>query len=180
MNDESIRELWQEQEGESKAMDIAELRKKAAALERRVRNRNWREYGAALLVAAACVAMLVTASPLYVKAGALLSIAGMAMVCRELYRKGSAVAVAAEAVVSRDWYRKELERQRDLLRSVWRWYLGPMIPGLLVWCVGGLWHHPERRGRILVTYLVGAVFFVAVGKMNAHAARRLDKEIHSL
>ena len=180
MNDESIRELWQAQEGESKAMEIAELRRKAAAFERRVRNRNWREYAASVLVIGACMAMLVTGAPLYVKAGAVLSMAGIAIVCGQLYRKGSAAEVSDGAVVSRDWYRQELERQRDLLRGVWRWYLGPMIPGLLVWFGGGLWAHPERWGRLVVTYGIGAVFFVAVGKMNAHAARRLDREIDSL
>ena len=161
-------------------MDIGELRKKALEFERRVRNRNWREYGAALLVAVACVWMLVAAPRWHVKAGAALSMVGIAAVCWNLYRKGSAEVLPDGAVVSRDWYRKELERQRDLLRDVWKWYLGPMVPGMVMWFGGGLLEHPERWRVTAVTFGIGVAVFVVVGRLNTQAARRLDKEINSL
>lgn len=180
MNPESIRELWQSQEGESQPMPMEELRRRAAALETRIRRRNWREYGAAIFVGACCMWMLYAPTPWHVRVGALLALAGIIAVCVNLYRKGSASPVADAAAVSRDWYRNELERQRDLLRGVWKWYLGPMIPGLAMWMAGGLWDHPERWPRVLPSCGFAAVLFVVIGKLNAHAARKLDKEIASL
>ena len=35
-----------------------------------------------------------------------------------------------------EFHRSELVRQRDLLRSVWWWYLLPFVPGMLLIPVG--------------------------------------------
>ena len=110
MNGESIRELWQSQEGGSQPMPIEELRRRAAGFETAVQRRNWREYGAAIFVGACCVWMLYAQTPWHVRAGAVLTLAGMAAVCLNLYRKGSAPLLTDAAMVSRDWYRKDLER----------------------------------------------------------------------
>ncbi|MBL8178671.1 MAG: hypothetical protein JNK48_28615 [Bryobacterales bacterium] len=180
MNPESLRQLWQSQEEQSQPMELEELRRKAAEFDARIRRRNWREYYAALFVAACCVGMLVARTPWHIRAGALLLLAGIALVCAHLYRKGSAEPLQHGATVSRDWYRKQLERQRDLLRGVWKWYLGPMTPGLAMWLAGGLWEHPERWGRSAISGGIAAAVFLAVGRLNAHAARKLDKELDSL
>jgi len=180
MNPESIRELWQSQEGTSQPMPMEELRRRATAFETRVRRRNWREYAASLFVGAYCLWMLYAPTPWHVRAGAVLSICGIIAVCVNIHRKGSASLITDAAMVSRDWYRQELERQRDLLRGVWKWYLGPMIPGLAMWFAGGLWDHPERWPRVVVSCGFATVLFVAIGKLNAHAARKLNKEIESL
>jgi hypothetical protein len=180
MNPESIRELWQAQEGESQPMPIEELRRRAAAFETSIRRRNWREYGASIFVGVCCLWMLYARTPWHVRAGAVLSLAGIAVVCLNLYRKGSAPLATDAATVSRDWYRKELERQRDLLRGVWKWYLGPLIPGLVMWFGGVLWDHPELWRRVLVSCGIATVLFAAIGRLNAHTARKLDKEIESL
>jgi hypothetical protein len=180
MNPESIRELWQSQEGRSQPMPIEELRRRAAVLESTIRRRNWREYGASIFVGACCLFMLYLPTVWHVRAGAMLSLAGIALVCFNLHRRGSAPAAIDAAAASREWYRKELERQRDLLRGVWKWYLGPMIPGLGMWLAGGLWDHPEHWPRVLVSCGVATVLFIAIGKLNAHAARKVDQEIASL
>lgn len=180
MNPESIREFWQSQEGASQPMPIEELRRRAATLETRIRRRNWREYAAALLVSVCCLWMLSVRTPWHVRAGAVLTLAGMAAVCFNLHRKGSAPLAPDAATVSRDWYRQELERQRDLLRGVWKWYLGPMVPGLAMWFAGGLWDHPEHWPRVLPLCGFAAALFIAIGKLNQYAARKIDKEIASL
>lgn len=180
MNPDSIRELWQSQEGESQRMPIEELRRRAAAFETSIRRRNWREYGASLFAGACCLWMLYAPTPWHVRAGAVLSLAGIAAVCLNIYRMGSAPPATDAAAASRDWYRKELERQRDLLRGVWKWYLGPLIPGLVMWFAGVLWDHPERWLRVLVSCGIGTALFAGIGKLNAQTARKLDKEIASL
>jgi hypothetical protein len=180
MNPESIRELWQSLEEESQPMPVEELRRRAAAFETRIRRRNWGEYGSSIFVGACCLWILYAGMPWHVRAGAVLILVGVAAVCLNLYRKGAAPPAADAATASRDWYRKELERQRDLLRGVWKWYLGPLIPGLAMWFAGGLWDHPEQWRRALVSCGFAAVLFAGIGELNARTARKLDKEIASL
>ena len=43
-----------------------------------------------------------------------------------------------------EFHRVQLERQRDLLRSVWWWYLLPFAPGVLVLEIGHALAQPER------------------------------------
>jgi len=83
-------------------------------------------------------------------------------------------------------HRRELVRQRDALRSVWRWYLAPFVPGLLVFIVGttieaGV-HAP--LWAVIATSAVSLGFvsliFAGVWALNAYAARKLDQEINSL
>lgn len=180
MTEDSIRDLWQKQEGEAVQIDIEELKRKARSFEEKIRRRNWREYAASVLVMAGCLWMLYGAKPWHVRMGAALEFAGVAYVCVYIYRKASFSPLADAALASREWYRRELQRQRDLCRGVWKWYLGPMVPGLVMWVAGGLWEHPERWGRSLVAGIIYSAAFVAVGKWNAHAARKLDKEMDSL
>jgi len=180
MNPESIRDLWQSQDAAAHPMPIEELHRRAQALESKVRHRNWREYGAAILVAAFSVFLLIARVPWHVRAGAGLTLAAIAIVCFHIYRYGSSAPRTDAATASREWYRHELERQRDLLSGVWKWYLGPMIPGLALWLTGGLWDHPERWGRVLIACTFAAALFIAIGRWNIQTARKLDKEISSL
>ncbi len=180
MNEDPIRQLWQSQQGEPIHMNLDDLRRKALSFEKQIRRRNWGEYAASALVATACIAMLVLPTPMYIRAGALLLLAGVTTVCLWIYRKGSAAPAAELASVSREWYRHELERQRDLLRGVWKWYLGPLIPGITTWFAGTIYQHPERAGRTLLSALLCLAVFIAIARLNAAGARKLDREIASL
>ena len=73
----------------------------------------------------------------------------------------------------------ELARQRDALRSVWLWYLGPLLPGLVVFMwgrQGGSAHHPVE---LLVDGLMLAVF-VAIAWLNRRSAAKLQRQIDAL
>ncbi len=180
MNPDSIRDLWQSQQPDFQPLPIEELRRRSLAWETAIRRRNIREYGAAILVAIACVVILFLSTPWHVRAGAVLTLAGLATVCFHIHRKGSAPVPSDAATPSRDWYRNELTRQRDLLSGVWKWYLGPQIPGLAMWLAGGLWDHPERWPRVLPVCAGAAAIFIVIGKLNTHTARKIDKEIATL
>ncbi len=98
-------------------------------------------------------------------------------------RRASAEEVQSAAASWRDFHRAELVRQRDALRSVWLWYLAPMLPGMLLLFAGssqvlsGGW--PALVSFGLVAAFVGAVF-VTIGVLNSKAAKRLQEEIEAL
>ncbi len=89
-----------------------------------------------------------------------------------------------------DFHRQQLERQRDLLRGVWTWYLLPFVPGLAVfpfrlfrWTMK-LPHAPAHTRVIIATFALTAaacaLVFFAIGKLNQWAARKLQREIDAL
>jgi len=161
-------------------MPIEELRRRTAAFESAIRRRNRQEYGTAAFVAAACLYMLYFSRESYIRLGSVLVLVGISLVCFNLHGKGSAPRPADAAAASRHWYRKELERQRDLLDGIWKWYLGPLIPGLAMWLAGGLWQHPERWRAPLISSAIAAALFIAIAWWNGKTARKLDREISSL
>jgi hypothetical protein len=71
------------------------------------------------------------------------------------------------------FYRRELEKQRDLLRGIWKWYLGPLIPGLALFvslghCYGSAGAPPVPG--ILRRFLRGII----LGDRPAESSRRLS------
>lgn len=86
---------------------------------------------------------------------------------REAADRNSEVALAAG-----------LRRERDLLRSVWSWYIGPMLPGLaLVW--GAM-----VAGGSVGTALIGAAISIAalawIARANRRAAAAFDDQLQAL
>ena len=184
--------LWQCQEVSQQTIGLDELRRRSRKLERTVRWRNRREYAASALVIAVFGFYVWSIPSLLARLGGLLTIAGTLFVVASLRARGTATEPAADVAPSRclSFYREELERQRALLRGVWTWYLLPLVPGLAVFLLGLLgWtlalpNAGAHRGTIVAVFalaaaLVGGVFF-AVGKLNASAARRLEREIDGL
>jgi hypothetical protein len=78
------------------------------------------------------------------------------------------------------FHRNELERQRQLLDGVWRWYLGPFVPPAVVAVAARFHDRPEALwGNVgIATGLVGV--FCGVAWLNARAAAKLAREIEHL
>src|SRR5579863_2413420 len=128
------REVWQSQHVEPIVMSIEEIRRKALGFERRIRSRNSRETVVAVAMIVVFGWFLIKFATPLERIGSGLTIAGLAYV---IYRmNGSAAPLKVPAESGREscvaFHRRELERQRDLLRGIWRWYLGPLVPGLVV------------------------------------------------
>jgi hypothetical protein len=127
---QDMRNVWQNQELEGIRMSINEIRQKAGRFQKTILRRNGREYVAALVVVLFLGFNLWRTTDLLIQTGFGLEIAGILYVVWQLHRKGSSRSVPAEMGLASclEFHRSELERQRDLLRSVWRWYLGPWFP----------------------------------------------------
>ncbi len=155
MNDEvpeEARRLWQDQPVEPVDLPVASLRRRAAALDRTVRFRDLREYLAGGILAVVWLgAALAPDSPGYMRAYALVSLAGAIVVLRHLWRHGRSKPVepVADAPTAEHvaFLRARLEAQRTLLASVWRWYIGPLVPGVIVLVAGVAISAPPPRWR---------------------------------
>jgi hypothetical protein len=174
--------LWQSQPASEHAMSIEEVREKARHLERRVVRRNRREYIAAVVVVAGYGWILWRGPSAAVRVGAGLILAATIFVCVRLRVHGSAASLPADLGVKSalDFYRGQLERQRELLHSVWRWYLLPFAPGFLVLLIGQAVAQPARLSFV-ATYAV-AVLLLGVGlhALNRRVAARIQRALDRL
>lgn len=189
---DDVKNLWQNQQAEPIQISLAELHHKAQRLEQRVRWRNLGEYAASALVIA-CFGFYIWKFPVpIVRLGCALVIAGVLFVVYQLHKKGAAQTMPAEMAFRTclDFHRQQLERQRDLLRGVWTWYLLPFVPGLAVFLLGlfrwamKLPHAPAHARVIIVTFALTAagcaIVFFAIAKLNQWAAQKLQREIDAL
>src|SRR5207244_12916710 len=107
------------------ARSMEHVQEGARRLERRVARRNRREYIAAVVVVVGYGLILWRAPFATARIGAGLIIAATIFICYRLHMYGSADSLRTDVGMksSLDFYRAQLERQRDLLHSVWRWAL---------------------------------------------------------
>jgi hypothetical protein len=100
----------------------------------------------------------------------------------EIYKNASVSAMPEHLalITCRDFHRGQLVRQRDLLRSVWLWYLLPFVPGLLLLLIGRAAADPGGAPRVALSAMVGVLVFLGIGWLNERAARGLDREIETL
>src|SRR5262249_50340642 len=176
-----VRRLWRAQPSEEVRMSAQDVRGLAEKFARTISRRNRREYAAAAFVIvffsvwAWRAASVLVALGCWLVAGAALSIA------YHLHRHGAARRAPGEQGVTSclAFHRSELVRQRDLLRSVWWWYLLPFAPGMLLVFVG---ISLERHGRWgwLAPSIVMAVSFIGIGLLNRRVARRLRRRLDDL
>lgn len=150
----------------------------AGRLQRTVSRRNRREFVAAALVAPVFLFYAWFFPHWLTKLGALLTVAGTGVLVWQLHTRASARPLPAALADSLlQFHRGELVRQRDALRSVWRWYIAPLVPGMVLFLCGrqveiGRW----QPG----VFVVAALLLVGVVLLNHLAARRLQRQIDVL
>jgi len=181
-----IRTVWKSQKVEE-SVTLDNIREKAKRVQRVIRRRNMVEYIASVFVTIVFGSYVWLLPGPVVKAGSALIIVGTFYVVWQLHRRASAEAVPEQStagVVA--YYRQVLIRQRDALRAVWRWYLAPFVPGLLVMMVGFYVDAPAAdRMRMLWVVLIVVLPFIAlvfagVWWLNARVARMLTHRIEEL
>jgi len=177
--DNDIRNVWQNQPVENIPMPLEEIRQKARQFEKRINRRNLREYIGAVFVVAAFTFYIFKFPSLTIRAGSALIIAGTLCIVVQIYKRASPVTLPVDLALtaSLEFHRRELVRQRDLLRSVWRWYIGPIVPGLVVFYAG---IKPQRGAGWVFNVLGFLVVFGLIIWVNHHAAVGLDRKIAEL
>ncbi len=174
--------VWRNQSVEVVQLSLDDVRRKAHTFENRISRRNRREYIAAAIVIAVCTGRIVLSNNLIANIGGGLLIAGILYIVYQIRKKGSAGTMPADAAFTSciAFYRSELERQRDLTRRVWSWYIGPMIPGMVVvyWGLAAAGEYTLQSLAVRGTVVILA--FVFVGILNQRAARKLQGQIDAL
>lgn len=181
-----LRSLWQTMPTAPITLSVEELRTRATAFERKVRRRNLVEY-----VATAFVVVIfgwyatfpIPATPLWPIAN-LMIIAGVLVVAWNLHRlaRASKPPPGADAASLVDFQRAEYVRQRNALKSVWLWYIGPIIPGLIVWFIAASVGMPgltPMRAAIALggAALIAMLVFSVIILLNLLGAARLQRMI---
>ena len=181
-----LRDLWATDQGEKFTMSIADLTARSDRFRSKIKRRNMTEYFAAALVVGIFGWLALNIPVLSVRIGAGLIILAAIYISWQLNKLASVDAGGSPADNLASTHRRELVRQRDALRSVWRWYLMPFVPGIVVFVLGTtieagatvpLW--AVVASSVVSLGFVGAIF-AGVWALNAYAARKLDEQIKAL
>jgi hypothetical protein len=184
MSDErELHDLWRSGTGVAAPPPTEALRPAAASFVRAVSRRILLEQVVGALMIAWFLWEAVTAERNMTRIGAVLIVAGVAFVVAQLTRRAAPgnPAVAADCAT---FLRDELVRQRDLRRSVRRWYLGPLVPGFSVFYLD-LILHAMAQGAGYGFAITGVVAFIALPVVmadwgNRRRVRELQREIDEL
>lgn len=177
-----VQSLWQGQPAPGGTMSVDELRERSRRLTRIISRRNLGEYVAGVL-AIACCGYLAWQVPLaLMRAGFALALPALIFIVYHLRRHGSARAMPVEMALTGclEFHRSELGRQRDLLRGVWKWYLLPLMPSMILIYLAPVLAHPEHAWRALGLFAGTLVFFWWIAEANRYAANRLQARIDAL
>lgn len=180
-NQESLIRLWHEDNIAPAALPLDEIKHRARHFGEQVHRRNRREYIAAAVVAVAFAIYVVILPGLLLKTGSLLLIAGVAIVVWQLSRRTSRQEPTTVTADVRTHYLARLVVEEQLLASVGRWYLAPLVPGLVVFMVG----QAEITGHLNP---LGITFYIAIPALllggiwllNYRAAAMLRRQIDRL
>jgi len=190
--DDLLRQLWTPTPDEEKpmpAIDLDAIRARADKFDRQLRHRDLREALAGLVVLGLFGWMGLDAlreGDALGAAGPALVVLGTVVMLVYLWRRGRAPMAdpATDARAFLAGYRAELEWQVKLLRDVPRWYIGPLVPGMLamVASVGlEVGHEPDQ---LIVFGLLGigvpAAIFAGVIWLNRVGARKLEERLAAL
>jgi hypothetical protein len=179
MPTDDLQHLWQCQPVAAAPIDMEEIRRKAARLHRRVRNRNIRETVACGVAVAVLTWFAISKPDLLSRVSFGLLIVGSLYVIWHFLRYGKSKVMPADLALTDavTFHSRELAHQRDLLRGVFWWYLAPFCPGWLVGAIS-VGRHSWIPAAGMVVF-VGAVMWLAC-KLNYRAADCLDRQIAEL
>jgi hypothetical protein len=182
--DEDLKDLWQSQDVPKTEIDMQALSIKATDFQKTIKRRNLLEYAAALLVVPVFVHGALYAEPTLTRIGAILIVLGVGVVVTHIHLRGHASSEAppvdgpTQRLVA--WHRAELERQRQLLLRVPVWYVGPLIPGMVLHQGGYALERSEAWPSSLFAILLASGIVVAILWANRAGARKLERQIAEL
>lgn len=181
MNDDLSKSAWKSQDLQAAVFSVDQLHSVARKLDRRSRIRNTLEYAACLLVVVCFVRFIVVFPYPLMRLGSALIIIGTLIIAWQLHVRASSQSAPRE-LAGLEYHRRQLVRQREALRTVWLWYVAPLVPGVVLFRWGVEIEldasGPFARG-MGANMAIAAVFF-AIILVNLHGARRLQRQLDRL
>jgi hypothetical protein len=186
MPNDEICNLWQNQTPRPSPLTLADLRRRSGRFRSQVAWRNFREYAVSALLVVYFSDRAWNPGSGGMRAGYLLMAAGLLYMMYQLHRRAASIGTPAEVAWTPclSHYRAELERQRDVLRAVWKWYLGPLVPGLaVILATAGVtgFRHSVLAGflALAIAGVIAAVLWW-VGDLNRRAAAGIEQQLDAL
>lgn len=148
---------WQSQPIDPPQITLTFIHHHASKLNAQLRREKQALYGTIVVGSVVTVAALLLRAPtmstamIYVTSlGLMLAIAGFIYVAMQAQRRSSRVALRPEESVaaSLNAYRTELQRRRDYYHHSWRWSIGPLLPALAMFLIGGFWFDPRPESGL--------------------------------
>ncbi|UZK66004.1 hypothetical protein [Sphingomonas sp. M1-B02] len=183
---DSISALWVQQHHDAVVPDSAAL----AAADARLRRTLWRrdaiEYAAGLLVTGIFAHTALRSDDWLIRIACVAIILGTAAVMHNLWQRRPKAIDPALGTPSLQYHREMLVAQRDSLASVWRWYLAPAVPGVMLYLVAVARASAEQMppatawGLAGIGALIVGAVFGGIHLLNRAAARRLQRSIDAL
>ncbi|AWW74738.1 hypothetical protein CD351_09915 [Erythrobacter sp. KY5] len=179
---------WNNRQDDAAFSDPVDCAARAGKFERRVRIRNIIEYAAAVFVIILFSGMAVGAimrDEFLIALSAILTVAGIIIVVVGLRRRASNLERRPEdaCVVH---LRRQYQRQYEALRDVPRWYLAPLMPGVILFyyavtakvaeVMGWLRAIEGAAGPAAITFGI----FALVALANWIGARALKKKVDEI
>ncbi len=181
---DDLESLWQSQEVPKTEKNMQLLMTEATKFQTKIKRRNAGEYLAGAFVAVYFGFYALGDEPMLVRAGALLLVVGTAIAIANIRLRGRAAdgapPVNGPTTNLVAWHRRELERQRDLLRDVPLWYVGPFVPGTAVFLLGGYLAKPEAWPMFLFVVLTTSATLGGIVWFNRRGAKKLEAQIRDL
>lgn len=182
-NQNDLRARWQNQPPEGGKISLEEIRAQAQRFQKRIRNRNVREYIASIIVILIFTSYIFLLKPVVLRVASGMIIVGTLWAMFQLHKRASTRTPpgGAASTACLEFHRRKLERQRDALLGIWTWYLLPFMPGIVLF-IAGIAMAPGARGWV-ATLIVIAVFAATITfvlKLNYRAARRVQRMIDEL
>ena len=162
MCDSEIKKLWQNQEEAPVPMPVEMLRQRVRRFRTGVKIWLALELAAFAYVLIAFTRDFIAFPDPLRRLGVVLLLAGLAFALWQLAMRAFLKPLPADAVAA-TWLgfrRASLERQRDAFLSAWKWYVLPVLPGLLVFQVSRRIANPHMLLMVLVLDIVVCLWAV--------------------
>ena len=180
---DSIRSAWHTLDDVEVTPALEHVRRRARSTAARFARRNLREYVAGVVLMAVISADIVRGGfNGLLDVGQVLIVLGIAYVLVYLFRHGRTVPLPEQLGLTDavTFYRAELVRQRDLLATVWQWYLTPLLPGMLLTLVGRSVQSPALWASVGRTMFGALCVGGFVLYLNRRSAGRVQHAIDGL
>jgi hypothetical protein len=183
-----VRTLWQTQPPEAQPMTLDDVRRRARALDGKVRQQDAIMTLCAVINTGAFAAVMWYLPHLRIVAAIVIATV-FAIVAGYLRRRPSRRAIDYLTPVALnpcvDFYRTALVRKRDMARQLWIWFMPPAILGQVALIIGFLIAPPNvpRRAILMalpVWILTDVIIFVFGWRNAQREARKMQRELDSL
>lgn len=181
MNERDIKALWKQTNQEPLVLTIKALHQRSLAFHRTIWRQDMAELMGCAIVALAFGFQIGAAPNALTRLGELFAIVSAVIAAFQLRRyAASRPSDASTGASLLAFHISELRRRRDLLRSVWRWIVAPIMISLWVILAGFVQARPRSAWPLLTFACVITVLGLVLTLANVRRARRLQRDIDAL